>query len=154
MCFCLKRVCLFLSDNLPAAKHSVTGQQTFRVHIQFLEHPPFSNRPPTAHVAWLRNAEKGSKPAFEHIKLVHSMAGAAVLIYVADCLVKGQAHGISQIIAAGPAGFQRPNGQPHSCSGHPCCHDEPVVQEQHSCAGPAQYMYCTWRVAPPEQKTP
>lgn len=55
-------------------------------------------------------AENGSKPAFEHIKLVHSMAGAAVFIYLTDCLVRGEAHGISQIIAAGPAGFQRPKG--------------------------------------------
>ena len=38
------------------------------------------------------------------------MAGAAVFIYLTDCLVKGEAHGISQIIAAGPAGFQRPKG--------------------------------------------
>ena len=58
-----------------------------------------------------RNAGQDGKPAFEHIKLVHSMAGAAVMIYLTDCLVKGQAHGISQIIAAGPAGFQRPKGQ-------------------------------------------
>ncbi|KAL3144179.1 hypothetical protein ABBQ32_003963 [Trebouxia sp. C0010 RCD-2024] len=50
------------------------------------------------------------KQAFEHIKLVHSMAGAAVMIYLTDCLIKGEAHGISQIIAAGPAGFQRPKG--------------------------------------------
>lgn len=69
-----------------------------------------------------RNTGKDGAPAFEHIKLVHSMAGAAVLIYLTDCLVKGEAHGISQIIAAGPAGFQRPKGQPsfihsitHSC---------------------------------------
>ena len=57
-----------------------------------------------------RNNRQDNKPAFEHIKLVHSMAGAAVLIYLTDCLVKGRAHGISQIIAAGPAGFQRPKG--------------------------------------------
>lgn len=57
-----------------------------------------------------RGAGHDSEPAFEHIKLVHSMAGAAVLIYLTDCLVKGRAHGISQIIAAGPAGFQRPKG--------------------------------------------
>lgn len=61
-----------------------------------------------------RQAENGSKPAFEHIKLVHSMAGAAVFIYLTDCLVRGEAHGISQIIAAGPAGFQRPKGVPLS----------------------------------------
>ena len=68
-----------------------------------------------------RDAGEGSKPAYEHVKLVHSMAGAAVLIYVTDCLVKGEAHGISQIIAAGPAGFQRPKGQslPHPQS--PLC---------------------------------
>lgn len=59
-----------------------------------------------------RQSENGSKPAFEHIKLVHSMAGAAVFIYLTDCLVRGEAHGISQIIAAGPAGFQRPKGVP------------------------------------------
>ena len=59
-----------------------------------------------------RQAGNGSKPAFEHIKLVHSMAGAAVFIYLTDCLVRGEAHGISQIIAAGPAGFQRPKGVP------------------------------------------
>ena len=38
------------------------------------------------------------------------MAGAAVMIYLTDCLVKGEAHGVSQVIAAGPAGFQRPKG--------------------------------------------
>ena len=59
---------------------------------------------------WRRDSGNSSKPAFEHIKLVHSMAGAAVMIYLTDCLVKGEAHGISQVIAAGPAGFQRPKG--------------------------------------------
>ena len=39
------------------------------------------------------------------------MAGAAVFIYLTDCLRQGKKHGVKQVIAAGPAGFQRPKGQ-------------------------------------------
>jgi len=71
-----------------------------------------------------RDPENESKPAFEHIKLVHSMAGAALFIYLTDCLVKGEPHGVSQVIAAGPAGFQRPKGQPSLADYEACDVDD------------------------------
>ena len=66
-----------------------------------------------------RGGDDGGVPDFDHIKLVHSMAGAAVFIYLTDCLKRGKRHGVKQVIAAGPAGFQRPTGGHTAVTSHP-----------------------------------